>query len=481
MSLQKHAVKGFFWSFSQQFSNQLVTFCVQLILARILLPSEFGLIGMLTVFVGIATALFEGGMTSSLIRVSEVDTKDYSTVFYFNLGISIFIYLLFFLFAPYIALFYRQPILTNIARVYGLSFIFLAFGTVQNTILTKEMKFKRQAIITFPALLVGSILGVVLAYIGFGVWSLVYSILATNLLTSFFLWFSSDWRPKFIFDIDKFKLHFNFGYKMTLSSLLETIFTNIYQIVIGRFYSPILVGYFTRANSLMMLPVGNVSTALNKVVFPLFAKVQHDVFALRDAYKKIMLIVLFAITPIIVLMALLADQLVVFLFTEKWLPIVPIFQIICFSGILYPLHLYNLMILQVKGRSDLFLKLEIIKKIILIAIIWISCFYGFTALLIGNVVGSIIALFINTYYAGTMIHYSMKQQLLDILPVFIISICMGLVVFFINSNMMAYNNFSRLIISSSVGTVIYLLLAFIFKFQAIKDIQKIIKKNDTSY
>ena len=476
MSLKRHALSGFVWSFLQQFSVQLITFSVQLILARILQPSEFGLIGMLTIFIGIGTALFEGGMTSSLIRVSAVDSRDYSTVFFFNLGISILIYLLFFFSAPCIALFYRQPILTNIARVYGLSFVFSAFGNVQNTILTKEMKFKKQTMITFPALLVGSIIGVILANNGFGVWSLVYSMLITNLLTSVFLWFSSDWKPQFIFDVDKFKLHFHFGYKMTLSSLLDAIFTNIYQIIIGRFYNPVLVGYYTRAHSLMMLPVGNVSAALNKVVFPLFAKVQHDIPSLRAAYKKIMLVVLFVITPIIVLMALLANQLVVFLFTEKWLLMVPIFQIICFSGVLYPLHLYNLMILQVKGRSDLFLKLEIVKKVVLVLIIVISIFYGFTSLLIGYVIASILALFINTYYAGSMIDYTMKQQLLDILPIFVISIFMGLVVFFVNSNLIAYNNISRLIISSSAGVIVYIFLAFICKFQTINDIRNIIKK-----
>ncbi|KIQ18705.1 hypothetical protein RT99_16855 [Flavobacterium sp. MEB061] len=476
MSLKGHALSGFVWSFLQQFSVQLITFSVQLILARILQPSEFGLIGMLTVFIGIGTALFEGGMTSSLIRVSTVDTKDYSTVFFFNLGVSVLIYLLFFLTAPYIALFYRQPMLTHIARVYGLSFVFLAFGTVQNTILIKEMKFKKQTMITFPALLIGSVVGVILANNEYGVWSLVYSMLITNLLTAVFLWFSSDWRPQFIFDIDKFKLHFHFGYKMTLSSLLDTIFTNIYQIIIGRFYNPILVGYYTRANSLMMLPVANVSGALNKVVFPLFSKVQDDIPALRAAYKKIMLVVLFVITPIIVLMALLANQLVVFLFTEKWLPIVPIFQIICFSGILYPLHMYNLLILQVKGRSDLFLKLEVIKKVILVIIIVISIFYGFTSLLLGYVIASIIALFINTYYAGSMIDYSMKQQLLDILPIFVISICMGIVVVLVNSNLIVYNNISRLIISSSAGLIIYIFLALIFKFQSISDVRNIIRK-----
>lgn len=474
MSLRKQALRGFIWSFLQQFSTQLIAFLVQIVLARILLPSEFGLIGMLAVFIGIGTALFEGGMTSSLIRVSKIDSRDYSTVFFFNLGVSLIIYVLFFFLAPYIALFYRQPILTDIARIYGLSFIFLAFGTVQNTILTKEMKFKKQAIITFPALLIGSFLGVFLAYNDFGVWSLVYSMLLTNLLTSVFLWFSSDWYPEFIFDMDRFKIHFHFGYKMTISSLLDTIFTNIYQIVIGRIYTPVTVGYYTRANSLMMLPVGNISAALNKVVFPLFAKVQDDISALKVVYKKIMLMVLFIITPIIVLMALLANELVIFLFTEKWLPIVPIFQIISFSGILFPLHLYNLMILQVKGRSDLFLKLEIIKKIILVFIIIVSVLFGFKALLIGSVVASIIALFINTHYAGSIIGYTMKQQLLDITPIFIISIFMGLVVFFVNVYLIDYNNISRLIISSIVGIMIYIFLAFIFKFQTIKDIRNII-------
>jgi O-antigen/teichoic acid export membrane protein len=351
----------------------------------------------------------------------------------------------------------------------------LAFGTVQNTILTKEMKFKKQTMITFPALLIGSIVGVILANKGYGVWSLVYSMLFTNLLTSVFLWFSSNWQPQFIFDVDKFKLHFHFGYKMTMSSLLDTIFTNIYQIIIGRFYNPILVGHYTRANSLMMLPVGNISAALNKVVFPLFAKVQNDISSLRAAYKKIMLVVLFVITPIIVLMALLADQLVVFLFTEKWLPMVPIFQIICFSGILYPLHLYNLMILQVKGRSDLFLKLEIIKKVILAIILVISIFYGFTFLLIGSVVSSILALFINTHYAGLMINYTMKNQLLDILPIFLISICMGVVVYYINDNLTAFNNIVRLLLSGITGIIFYISLAFLFKFQSIDDIKKLLR------
>jgi teichuronic acid exporter len=474
MSLKKQALEGFIWSFIQQFSIQLITFLVQIILARILLPAEFGLIGMLTVFIGVGTALFEGGMTTSLIRVSKTDTKDYSTVFFFNLGVSLLIYVLFFFSAPYIAQFYKQPILTDISRVYGLSFVFLAFGTVQNTILTKEMKFRKQALLTFPALLVGSLVGVFFAYHNYGVWALVYSMLLTNLLTSIFLWFSSDWRPEFIFDIDRFKLHFYFGYKMTISGLLDTIFTNIYQIIIGRIYTPVTVGYYTRANSLMMLPVGNVSAALNKVVFPLFAKVQDDIFALRAAYKKIMLIVLFIITPVIVLMSLLANELVVFLFTEKWLPIVPIFRIICLSGILYPLHLYNLMILQVKGRSDLFLKLEIIKKIILIFVILISVLFGFNGLLVGSVIASIIALFINTYYAGAIIDYTMKQQLLDILPIFVISSLMGFLVFIFNNSLSNYNNISRLILSSLMGIVLYVFLALIFKFQTIKDIRNII-------
>lgn len=476
MVLKNQAISGIIWTYSQQFGSQLISFIVSIILARLILPEEFGLIGMLAIFMGIGGALFDGGLTSSLIRTKELDHVDYSTVFYFNFLASIIIYVILFLSAPFIADFYHQSSLTNITRVYGFSFILSAFGTVQNTILTRELKFKKQALITLPALLISSLLGVTLAYLNYGVWSLVYAALVNSLFTSLFLWYTSTWYPTLLFDKEKFHRHFYYGYKLTISSVLDIVFTNIYQIIIGRFYSASQVGYYTRANTLMMLPVGNVSGALNRVVFPLFSKMQDDIPKFRNAYKQIMLMVLFIISPIIVLMAVLAEPLVLFLFSEKWLSIVPIFQIICFTGILYPIHMYNLLVLQVKGRSDLFLKLEVIKKIILSVIIIISFFYGFYALLWGQLVFSIIALLINTHYAGSMLEYPMVQQLKDISPIFIFVSIMGGVTYYLSFILQDLNNFMLLTISGLLGILSYLSIAYLFKFQSIEDVKKLILK-----
>lgn len=476
MPLKNQAISGIIWTYSQQFGSQLISFIVSVILARLILPDEFGLIGMLAIFMGIGGALFDGGLTSSLIRTKELNDDDYSTVFYFNFLGSIIIYIILFLIAPFIAEFYHQTSLTNITRVYGFSFVLSAFGAVQNTILTRELKFKKQALIALPAMVISSLVGVILAYLNYGVWSLVYAALVNSLLNSLFLWCTSTWYPAWLFDKEKFNRHFYYGYKLTVSSVLDIVFTNIYQIIIGRYYSASQVGYYTRANTLMMLPVGNVSGALNRVVFPLFSKMQDDIPKFRNAYKQIMLMVLFIISPIIVLMAVLAEPLVVFLFSEKWLSIVPIFQIICFTGILYPIHMYNLLVLQVKGRSDLFLKLEVIKKIILSVIIIISFFYGFYALLWGQLVFSIIALLINTHYAGSMLKYTMVQQLKDISPIFIFVSIMGGVTYYLSFVLQALSNFMILTIAGSVGILSYVLVAYLFKFQSIQDIKKLILK-----
>lgn len=475
MSLKNKVLVGIFWTYSQQFGTQLISFIVSIFLARILLPEEFGLIGMIAIFMGIGNALFDGGMTSSLIRSGDLEESDFSTVFIFNLLVSIGVYLIIFTSAPFIADFYHQPILTNVTRVYALSFVFSAFGSVQNTKLTRTMNFKRQALLSIPSLLAGSIAALIMAFKGFGVWSLVGMTLVNTFVLSCVLWITSPWKPSLLFSKEKFKLHFNYGYKLSLSSILDIIFTNIYQIVIGRFFSANVVGYYTRANQLMMMPVGNVSTALNKVAFPLFAELQNDEERLRSAYRRIMLLVLYIISPIIVFMLVLAEPLTVFLFTEKWLPMVPIFQVICLSGLLYPLHLYNLLILQVKGRSDLFLKLEVIKKVLLTIVIFISFYFGLYGLLWGQLIFSILALFINTYFAGTMINYTAKQQLLDMLPLGGLIIFVGFALYFMDMYFFSdYINIFRLILGTISGLVLYVVLSYMLKIDSLVEIKNII-------
>lgn len=476
MSLKKQALSGMIWTYSQQFGTQALTFGVSIVLARVLLPEEFGLIGMLAIFIGIGTALFDGGLTSSLIRTKELNQEDYSTVFYFNLICSVIIYGVLYLAAPFIADFYNQPTLSSITRVYALTFVISAFGTVQNTILTRELQFKKQALITFPALLLGGVIGIIMAYQGYGVWSLIGQSIGNAFFTTLFLWLSSKWYPILAFNKEKFNKHFHYGYKLTLSAILDTVFTNIYQIIIGRFYSAAQVGYYARANSLMMLPVGNISGALNRVIFPIFSKVQDDIPRLKSAYKQVMQLVLFVITPIIILMGILAKPLIIILFTEKWLPMVYIFQIICLSGILYPIHLYNLIILQVKGRSDLFLKLEVFKKVLLTIVLAITIFYGFYALLWGQLIFSIIALLINTHYAGKMLDYTMFSQLRDIFPIFVFAIIMGISVYGFNYLLENQSYYLQFFISSISGGLVYIGLAWVFKFDSINDIKNLILK-----
>lgn len=478
MSLRGTATKGIFWTFMQQFGGQLINFGVSLVLARLLMPEEFGLIGMIAVFMAIGQSLMDSGLTQSIIRSEDPNQEDYSTVFFFNLAGSIIVYFLIYFTAPLIASFYRQPALIEILRVYCLSFIIMAFSAVQFARLTKLMDFKTQMLVTIPSLVASGILGIYLAYQGFGVWSLVWRHLFQSFLQTVQLWIRSKWHPSLTFSVSKFKEHFNFGYKLTLSGLLDTVFSNIYQIIIGRYFVASQVGYYTRAQTLRQLPVSNISGALNKVTYPLFASIQNDDVRLKRVYKEIMLMVLFIIAPTLIIMGVLAEPLFRFLFTEKWLPAVPYFQVMCLGGILYPIHAYNLNILKVKGRSDLFLKLEIIKKILVVVVISISIRYGIMGLIWGQLITSIIALGINTHYSGKFIKYTTLEQLLDMIPIILLAFLVGASIWmadnFLNINQL--NDFYRLALLGISGTALYLFFAYIFKMDSLTSIKKIILK-----
>lgn len=477
MSLKKQATIGLVWTFAQQFGNQLIGFIVSVILARLLLPEEFGLIGMIAVFVAIGNTLLHSGLTKSLIRGEDLDNEDYSTVFYFNLIASIVVYVIIYFLAPFIAEFYGQIILIEILRIYCLSFIISALSAVQLARLTKIMDFKTQTIIAVPSAIIGGIVGVTMALLGFGVWSLVWSSIIATSVNSIQLWIYSKWTPDVSFNYKKFKIHFNYGYKLTLSELLDKIFNNIFLIVIGKYFSPAQVGFYTRAETMKQLPVSNLSNALNRVTFPLFVSIQNDEVRLKRVYKKLMQMVVFVITPVLIILAVLAEPTFRFLFTEKWLPAVPYFQILCITGILFPLHSYNLTILNVKGRSDLFLKLEVFKKILIVITLLVTIPLGIIAMLYGQVVISIIAFFINAHYTGKFINYTALQQLKDVFPILFLSISVGSLVFLLDYYGLE-NNFDiiRIIVGGIVGSSIYIFVAYQFKFESYQELSKLIFK-----
>lgn len=477
MSLKKQATIGLVWTFAQQFGNQLIGFVVSVILARLLLPEEFGLIGMIAVFVAIGNTLLHGGLTKSLIRGEDLNNEDYSTVFYFNLVASLLVYVIIYFLAPLIADFYEQSILIEILRIYCLSFIISAFSAVQLARLTKSMDFKTQTMIAVPSAIIGGIVGVTMALLGFGIWSLVWSSIISASVNSIQLWIYSKWTPELNFNYKKFKIHLNYGYKLTLSELLDRIFNNIFLIVIGKYFSPAQVGFYTRAETMKQLPVSNLSNALNKVTFPLFVSIQNDEVRLRSVYKKLMQMVVFVITPVLIILAVLAEPTFRLLFTEKWLPAVPYFQILCITGILYPLHSYNLTILNVKGRSDLFLKLEVFKKILIIITLLVTIPLGIIAMLYGQVVISIIAFFINAHYTGKFINYTALQQLKDVFPIVLLSLVMGLFIYLLDYYGLGNNlDILRIMVGGVVGLSIYIFAAYRFKFDSFQELIKLIIK-----
>ncbi len=478
MSLKEKAVAGVFWSFIQQFSNQIIAFVLSIILARLLNPSEFGLIGMIGIFMGIGTVLIDSGLGQSLIRTENPTDEDYSTVFFFNLIGSFFIYVVIFFAAPFIADFYTQQILSNIIRVYCLIFIINAFSSVQLTRLSKKMDFKTEMKITIPSAIMSSIVGISLAYNGFGVWSLVYCALVQTTASAIQLWYWSKWRPSWIFSKEKFNMHFSFGYKLTLSAILDTVFNNLTSILIGKFFAPAQLGFYNRADSLKQFPAINISTILNKVTYPLFATIKNDDEKLKEVNKKIMKMVIFIIAPVLFFMAILAEPLFRFLFTEKWLPAVPYFQILCFSGLIYPIQAYNLNILKVKGRSDLFFKLEVIKKIMVAIVIAFAFQFGIYGLLYSTIVTASLSFFINSYYSGKFIKYAAWEQIKDIAPLILLTSICGLIVYliFINIKNLIQNDLLVVMLCSFLGTILYFCLSIFFKISSLNELFAIIKR-----
>ncbi|KPP97294.1 MAG: Mop flippase family exporter [Bacteroidetes bacterium HLUCCA01] len=467
MSLTNKTLGGFIWAFLERFGTQVLQIVVFIILARILSPDAFGLMGMLAVFIAVSQSITDSGFGQALIQKKDTDEIDYSSVFYMNMGVSIGMYLILFVSAPYISAFYNEPELTNLVRVLGLRFILSAFSLVQIARLTKGVEFKKLMLAKVPSTLLGGIAGIVGAYTGLGVWSLVLLQLVDTAAYSIQVWIQSQWYPQKVFQWNRVKQLFDFGGKMMLESVLSTIYKNISELVIGRYFSTAQVGFYTQANKFKQLPVKNISSALDRVTFPVLSDIQNDDKRLKIAYKKIVRQVFFIITPIMIGAIVLAEPLFRVVLTEKWLPAVPYFQWLCVSGILYPVQAYNLNILKVKGRSDLFLYLGFVKKAIGITGIFIFIQYSVLALVMFRAVNSFLAYYINSYYSGKFINYGMFEQIKDIWRFWAISALAGGTVWYI-THLLSLNDYLEITIGLVVGFTIYMVMTYLFERPIIK-------------
>lgn len=471
-SLKEKAVKGVGWSFIDNIANQGITFLVGIILARILSPAEFGILGMITIFIAISNSIIDSGFSNALIRKTDAKRIDYNTVFLFNLAVSVLFYGLLYLSSPAISRFFKEPQLISITRVMGLLLFINAFGIIQRTLLVKRVDFKTQTKVSVIASLGSAVVGIGMALMGYGVWSLVGQQLSRQFLNTLFLWVFNNWRPVLEFSKRSFKELFGFGSKLLLSGLLDTIYRNIYYIIIGRFYSAAQLGQYTRAEQFNNAFSSNLTSVVQRVSYPVLSSIQDEPERLRDAYRKVIRSSMLITFACMLGLAATAKPVILLLIGEKWLVAVKFLQIICFSGMLYPLHAINLNILQVKGRSDLFLKLEIIKKFLAIGPICLGIFLGIEYMLLGSVFNSFLAYYLNSRYSANLINYSTKEQVLDILPTFIVSFIVASVMWSIS--FLAINLVLQLLLQCVVGSSLALLVYERLQLEEYKEVKGIV-------
>lgn len=462
MSLKRQAATGFFWVAIERFGQLFLQAILFVILSRLLSPDDFGLIAMLMIFFAISQSFIDSGMGQALIRQTHISDKDRSTVFWFNMLLSMLFYLFLYVSAPYIAKFFKQPQLIALTRVLGLSIIFFGITVVQRAELTHKLNFKTQAYATIPAFAIAGLASVILAYTGFGVWSLVAQYLLLAVFSSLFLWLMRPIKILMRWDRDSFTRLFGFGYKLLLSGLINTVYIHIYKLVIGRLFSSGVLGFYTQAQKMRDMVTQGLMSVIDKVSYPLLSKSKDNIEQLKQNYRKMIKVSSFVVFPSILSMMLLAEPIVVHTLGVKWQPSAIYLQLICTHGILYHLHAINLNALKVLGRSDLFLRLEIIKKINITIAILISMPFGIFGLLIGQIISSYFALFINSFYTVKFLRYSYFQQGRDIVEILLLSL--PLVIFiYCFQNLFEINSLLVLILCLVSGGGVYVVTGFAVK------------------
>lgn len=436
-SLKNKTIHGVTWSLIDNVANSGITFLVGLVLARLLTPEEYGVMAMITIFIAISTTIIDSGFSNALIRKNTIKRVDYNTVFFFNLAISLVFYFLLYFSSPIISTFFKEPILIPITRVISCVLIINALSIIPRTILVVNIDFKTQAKASLLSSIVSGVIGIGMALYGWGVWSLVGQQLSRQLLNTIFLWLYCRWRPVWEFSRNSFREMFGFGSKLLVSNLIDTVYKNIYYIVIGHFYTSAQLGQYTRADQFRNIFSSNLTSVIQRVSYPVLSSIQDEPERLREGYCRIIKTTMLITFSCMIGLAAIAKPLILVLIGEKWLQAVHFLQIICFAGMLYPLHAINLNVLQVKGRSDLFLKLEIIKKIIAVVPIILGIFGGIEFMLWGSVFASFIAFFLNSYYSAGLINYSTWSQIKDVLPTLVVSCITGIIMWSLTLTVMS--------------------------------------------
>lgn len=475
MALKKLAISGAIWSFAGSLLQQLSAFVIGVVLARLLTPAEYGLVGMAGVFIYISYVFVDSGFSLALIQRYDCKQKDYTTIFYANLVLAIIVYALIYVFAPKIAAFYSEESLISIVRILGLLVLLYGFSLVQNAIISRNVNFKLSTQVHFISTILSGAIGIFMAYKGHGVWALVWKTLLNQVFINIQLWIRTNWWPTLEFSKQSFREMFSFSYKLIISGFIRKAFDQVYILVVGKFFSASELGLFTRADHFQKLPSVTLSGSITKFALPIFSKMQKEPQRLKSAFKRVSKTVMFFNASAMVGLAVIAEPMVLALLGENWIGTVVYLQLLCIAGLFFPLQQINIQAIAALGRSDLFLKIEILKKILFIPAILLGIFIGIKAMIIGMILSSFMNFYINAYYLEKVINYGFWEQVIDILPVFILSLLMGAVVFGIGL-------FCRSILSPKVelvlevfvGVVATLIILFKLKPIEINEIQTVI-------
>ena len=472
MSLKQKTVSGIFWSSVDSFSVQGIQIVLVIILNRILLPEDFGVIGKLIIFLAVSQTFVDSGFANALIRKQNRTETDFATVFYFSIITGLLFYFILFFISPYIAAFYNTPILESLAKVVALNIFINSLTIVHRAKFTINVDFKTQTKASLLSVIISGIIGIVMAYKGFGVWALVVQSVVGTCINMIMLWIYSSWLPLKVFSISSFKEMFSYSSKLLISGLIDTIYNNIYTLVIGKKFTESDLGYYTRADGYSQFPSSSITMVLSRVAFPILSSIQDDNEKLKETFRKFLCISAFIIFPLMIGLLAIADPLIRSLFTDKWAGMILLLQILCLSRMWISIHAFNLNILYVKGRSDLFLKLEIIKKVMGVIILCITIPIGVVAMCWGLVVNSFICLFINTYYTGKLMQFGFLKQMKDLLPTVANSFSMGIIVWGITQ--LIHINILALIAGITFGVIYYFSVAYLTKSQELQEVISLI-------
>jgi O-antigen/teichoic acid export membrane protein len=462
MSLEAKAVNGVIWNSIAKFSSYGIEFVVGIILARILSPKEFGLIGTITVVIALSEVFINSGFSQALIRKQNCTEKDYSTVFYFNLLVGCFVFALLFLTAGTLSSFFNNHELKPLIQVLGVGLIISSLTLIQRTTLTKRIDFKLQTKINLVASLISGIVSIIMAYSGYGVWSLVIKTLIFRSIESLLLWLLNRWKPILVFSLESFKELFGFGSKLLISSLMDTLLKNANYLVIAKYFSSQDLGFFTRAEMFKNLPSQNVSSILTTVGYPVLATVQDDKVKFKEVFRRMFTTSFYIISILMVGMAGIAKALILTLVGVQWLPSVVLLQMLCVVGIMYPINSMNVNILNVVGRSDLYLKIQFYVQILMVPSIILGVLFGIKVLIIGMIGVSLIGYLLANQESYKVLNYSILEQLKDVSSSLILSIVMGTIIY-LYSYFTHFSQLWTLIVQISLGLIIVIFSGEVFK------------------